>query len=42
MRGDYVFCRVADAGGFPVDEVVMVFKEKEAVTLIVEEGMGGS
>ena len=35
--GDYVFCRVADAGGFPVDEVVMVFKEAEGVTLIVRK-----
>ena len=35
--GDYVFCRVADAGGFPVDEVIMIFKEKEAVTLIVKK-----
>jgi uncharacterized protein len=35
--GDYVFCRVADAGGFPVDEVVMIFKEAEGVTLIVRK-----
>jgi uncharacterized protein len=47
--GEYVFCRVADAsgfpdaggfsgaGGFPVDEVVMVFKEAEGVTLIVRK-----
>jgi uncharacterized protein len=36
-EGDYVFCRIADAGGFPVDEVVMVFREKEAVTVIVKK-----
>ena len=36
-EGDYVFCRVADAGGFPVDEVVMIFKEAEGVTLIVRK-----
>jgi hypothetical protein len=35
--GEYVFCRVADAGGFAVDEVVMVFKEAEGVTLIVRK-----
>jgi len=41
--GEYVFCRVADAsgfpgaGGFPGDEVVMVFKEAEGVTLIVRK-----
>ena len=35
--GDYVFCRVADVGGFPVDEVVMIFKEAEGVTLIVRK-----
>jgi hypothetical protein len=35
--GDYVFCRVADAGGFPVDEVVMSFREAEAATLIVRK-----
>jgi uncharacterized protein len=35
--GEYVFCRVADVGGFPIDEVVMIFKEKEATTLIVEK-----
>ena len=35
--GEYVFCRVADAGGFPVDEVVMIFKEAEGVTLIVRK-----
>jgi uncharacterized protein len=35
--GDYVFCRVADAGVFPLDEVVMVFKEAEGVTLIVRK-----
>ncbi len=35
--GDYVFCRVADAGAFPVDEAVMVFKETEGVTLIVRK-----
>ena len=35
--GEYVFCRVADTGGFPIDEVVMVFKEAEGVTLIVRK-----
>jgi uncharacterized protein len=35
--GEYVFCRVTDAGGFPVDEVVMIFKEAEGVTLIVRK-----
>jgi hypothetical protein len=35
--GEYVFCRVADAGGISVDEVVMMFKEAEAVTLIVRK-----
>jgi hypothetical protein len=35
--GDYVFCRVADAGGISADEVVMIFKEAEGVTLIVRK-----
>jgi hypothetical protein len=36
-EGEYVFCHVADAGGFPIDDVVMFFKESEGVTLIVRK-----
>jgi hypothetical protein len=36
-EGEYVFCHVADAGGFPIDDVVMFFKESEGVTLIVKK-----
>jgi len=35
--GDYVFCKVEDASQINLNEIVMLFKEKEAVTLILKE-----
>jgi len=35
--GDYVFCKVEDASQINLNEIVMLFKEKEAITLILEE-----
>ena len=35
--GDYVFCKVKDPSQINLNEIVMLFKEKEAVTLILKE-----
>ena len=35
--GDYVFCKVEKLGNLNLDEVEMVFKEKEAITLILKK-----
>jgi len=35
--GDYVFCKVEDPSQINLNEIVMLFKEKEAITLILEE-----
>ena len=36
-RGDYVFCKVDTLENFNLDEVEMLFREKEAITIILKE-----
>ncbi|MEN2401517.1 ACT domain-containing protein [Flavobacterium sp. MC2016-06] len=36
-KGDYVFCKVETLENLNVDEIDMVFKEKEAITLILKK-----
>jgi hypothetical protein len=35
--GDYVFCSVADTGLIPADEIILRFKEQEAITIIIKK-----
>ncbi|MFW0738125.1 ACT domain-containing protein [Flavobacterium sp. T12S277] len=35
--GDYVFCKVEKLEGIDLNDVVMFFKEKEAITLILKK-----
>lgn len=35
--GDYVFCKVDQLGNLNLDEIDMIFKEKEAITLILKK-----
>lgn len=35
--GDYVFCKVATLENINLDEIEMLFKEKEAITLILKK-----
>jgi len=36
-KGDYVFCKVETLENLNIDEIEMVFKEKEAITLILKK-----
>jgi hypothetical protein len=35
--GDYVFCKVNQLGNLNLDEIEMIFREKEAITLILKK-----
>ncbi|WP_374173657.1 ACT domain-containing protein [Flavobacterium tructae] len=35
--GDYVFCKVEKIGNISMDDIVMFFKENEAITLILKK-----
>ncbi|URC12641.1 ACT domain-containing protein [Flavobacterium sp. B183] len=35
--GDYVFCKVEKIGNMSMDDIVMLFKENEAITLILKK-----
>ena len=37
QRGDYVFCLVKDLSTIPPGEAVLIFKEKEGITVIVSK-----
>ncbi|WP_291286798.1 ACT domain-containing protein [Flavobacterium sp.] len=37
IAGDYVFCKVEKLEGIELNDVVMFFKEKEAITLILKK-----
>jgi len=35
--GNYVFCSVADTAVVPADEIILLFKETEGITLIIKK-----
>ncbi|WP_428228729.1 ACT domain-containing protein [Flavobacterium sp.] len=37
ISGDYVFCNVETLESIPLNEIVMLFREKEAITLILKK-----
>lgn len=42
QEGVYVFCKVSSLQGLPWDELIGVFKEEEATTIILEKSLADS
>jgi hypothetical protein len=37
ILGDYVFCQVADIALIDLDKIILFFREKEAITLVIKK-----
>jgi hypothetical protein len=37
IPGDYVFCTVKDPGDIDINEIILLFKEKEGYTIIIKK-----
>jgi hypothetical protein len=37
ILGDYVFCQVADIDLIDLDKIILFFREKEAITLVIKK-----